>query len=62
MTPEKDLQLPGYAGKDIWLDPESKTFARFHYGSFQQLSEVSCVLLLTYTMSLIGSQKLNLKN
>ena len=41
MTPENDLELRGYVGKDIWLDPESIVFARFHYGSFQQLSEVS---------------------
>ena len=41
MTPDNDLELRGFVGKDIWLDPESIVFARFHYGSFQQLSEVN---------------------
>ena len=40
LTVDEDLTLRGYAGKDIWLDPESNTFARFHYGSFERTSEV----------------------
>lgn len=37
---DKNLELRGYAGKDIWLDPESNAFVRFNYGKFDQISEV----------------------
>merc|ERR1711892_1149068 len=37
---DTNLEIRGYAGKDIWLDPESNAFARFHYGKFEQISEV----------------------
>ena len=39
MTTTEDLSLRGFAGADIWLDPESTAFARFHFGTFTQLSE-----------------------
>ena len=41
LTVDSDLTLNGYAGKDIWLDPESHAFVRFHYGTFAQFSEVT---------------------
>ena len=43
---DKDLELRGYAGSDIWLDPEATMFGRFHFGSFQQFSEVKTVITL----------------
>ena len=41
MTTEgESLELEGFAGAEIWLDPEGYTFMRLNYGSYERLSEV----------------------
>ena len=41
MTTEgEDLELEGFAGAEIWLDPEGHTFMRLNYGSYERLREV----------------------
>ena len=41
MTTEgENLELEGFAGAEIWLDPEGYTFMRLNYGSYERLREV----------------------
>ena len=41
MTTEgESLELEGFAGAEIWLDPEGYTFMRLNYGSYERLREV----------------------
>ena len=40
ITTTNNLELDGFLGKDIWIDPDVHSFMRLHYGSHQQISEV----------------------
>ena len=37
---EGAVEIEGFLGNEIWLDPEANSFVRLHYGAFDRFQEV----------------------